>query len=151
IFDGYSPPGKSTVSIMFLCGYQYWKKFESGYRAARKDAYYAEKERIAEILVKRTEESLVPGLSDMIEEYDVATPLTNIRYTGNPEGAIYGYEQSMQNSFLNRLDNRTPVRNLYLASSWGAPGGGLAGTLRSGQQTFRCLIDDWFREQKAGS
>ncbi len=149
IFDGYSPPGKSTVSIMFLCGYQYWKKFEDDYRRARKDDYNAEKERMAEILVKRTEEALIPGLSNMLEEYEVATPLTNIRYTGNPEGAIYGYEQSTANSFLNRLDNRTPVRNLYLASSWGTPGGGICGALRSGQQTFRCLIDDWFREAKA--
>ena len=151
IFEDYSPPGKTTVSIMFLCGYQYWKKYEEDYRRARKDAYNEEKERMAEILVRRTEDLLIPGISDMIEEYEVATPLTNIRYTGNPEGAIYGYEQSTQNSFLNRLDNRTPVRNLYLASSWGTPGGGICGALRAGQQTFRCLIDDWFREAKAAA
>jgi prolycopene isomerase len=106
---------------------------------------------MAEILVKRAEEALIPDLSNMIEEYDVATPLTNIRYTGNPEGAIYGYEQSTQNSFLNRIDNRTPIRHLYLASSWGTPGGGICGALRSGQQTFRCLIDDWFKEARAAA
>lgn len=143
IFDEYSPEGKTTASIMFLCGYQHWKRYEKDYRAGRKDAYNEEKERIASTLVKRIEEALIPGLSDMIEEYEVATPLTNIRYTGNPEGAIYGYEQSIQNSFLNRLENRTPIRNLYLASSWSTPGGGFAGAMRSGQQTFRCLIDDW--------
>ena len=54
---------------MFLSGYQYWKKYEEDYRRARKDAYYADKERMAEILVRRTEETLIPGLSDMIEEF----------------------------------------------------------------------------------
>lgn len=146
IIEDYSPPGRTAVTVMFVCGYQYWKKYEADYRAARKDAYIAEKERIAEIIVKRIDEALVPGIVDMIEELEIATPLTNIRYTGNPEGAIYGYEQSTTNTFMYRIDNRTPIRHLYLASSWGNPGGGFAGALRSGQQTFRCLIDDWARD-----
>jgi prolycopene isomerase len=145
IFPDYSPPGKTTMSIMFLSGYHFWRRFEKDYRAGRKDAYNEEKERIADAIVERVERRLVPGLTDMIEEYEVSTPLTNIRYTGNPEGAIYGYEQSLGNSFMTRLENRTPIRFLYLASSWASPGGGFAGTLRSGQQTFRCLIDDWSR------
>lgn len=75
----------------------------------------------------------------MIEVREAATPLTNWRYTGNTHGAIYGFEQSMENAFMNRIDNRTPIPGLYLAGAWGNPGGGFAGALRSGQMTFEQL------------
>jgi prolycopene isomerase len=79
----------------------------------------------------------------MIEVKDASTPLTNWRFTRNPEGAIYGFEQSMDNAFMNRIDNRTPVKGLYLASAWGNPGGGFAGVLRAGEQTFEKIMEDW--------
>jgi len=140
-----SDEGATALSIMFVCGYPYWKRFEEDYLRSRKDAYIAEKDRIATAIVRRVERDLVPGLSDMIEEIDAATPLTNLRYTGNTEGAIYGFEQSVANSYMNRIENRTPVRFLYLSSAWGMPGGGISGVLRAGQQTFRCLVEDWAR------
>ena len=55
----------------------------------------------------------------MIEVMEVATPLTNIRYTGNPEGAIYGYEQSMDNAYMTRLEQRTPFKGLGLDKARG--------------------------------
>jgi len=71
-----------------------------------------------------------------------ATPLTNIRYTGNPEGAIYGYEQSMDNAYMTRLDQRTPFKGLYLASAWTKPGGGYQPCLGSGADAFKALVKD---------
>ena len=65
------------------------------------------------------------------------------RYTGNTEGAIYGFEQSMENAYMTRIGNETPIKGLYLASAWGNPGGGYAGVLRSGQSTFEKLIESW--------
>ena len=66
---------------------------------------------------------MIPRLSSMIEVKEVATPLTNWRFTHNPGGAIYGFEQSVGNAFMRRISNRTPIRGLYLASAWGYPGG----------------------------
>jgi prolycopene isomerase len=79
----------------------------------------------------------------MIEVREAVTPLTNWRYTRNTEGAIYGFEQSMDNSYMKRIDNRTPINGLYLASAWGNPGGGFGGVLGGGQQTFRKMMEDW--------
>jgi prolycopene isomerase len=79
----------------------------------------------------------------MIEESDAGTPLTNIRFTGNCGGAIYGYEQAMNNTFINRIDNRTPISNLYLASAWSSPGGGFTGAMRSGQKAWRAIVKDF--------
>jgi len=143
LFEGYSRPGTSNLMLLFLCGYEPWRKFEADYRAGRKEAYYKEKARWTDILIKRTEEKVIPGLSSMIEVKEAATPLTNWRFTGNTQGAIYGFEQSMENAFMNRIDNRTPIKGLYLSSAWGSPGGGYAGVLRTGEATFQKMMEDW--------
>ncbi len=143
IFPEYSAPGTSTVMLLFLCGYEPWRKYEKAYRAGEKDAYNREKDRWTDILIKRSEEAVIPNLSAMIEVRESATPLTNWRYTRNSEGAIYGFEQSMNNAFMNRIENRTPIKGLYLAGAWGNPGGGFAGVLRSGQSAFSKILEDW--------
>jgi all-trans-retinol 13,14-reductase len=139
-FPGYSAPGTSTVSLIMLSGYEPWRRFEADYFAGRKDDYNREKERIARILIERAEDLVIPGLSSMIEVMEAATPLTNVRYTGNPEGAIYGYEQSLANAFMNRLPNTTPVGGLYVASAWSNPGGGYQPCLMSGVQAAQALV-----------
>ena len=143
IFKGYSAPGTSTLQLIFLCGYEPWRKFESDYKAGRKAEYQNEKVRWTDILIKRVERDVIPGLSSMIEVKEAATPLTNWRYTGNTEGAIYGFEQSMDNAYMNRIENHTPIKGLYLAGAWGNPGGGYAGAFRSGEKTFQALMEEW--------
>ena len=143
IFDGYSSPGTSTLQLLVLSGYEPWRKFESDYINGHKAAYNREKQRWAKILIERAEKDVIPGLSGMIEVQEAATPLTNRRYTGNTDGAIYGFEQSMDNAFMNRIKTETPVKGLYLASAWGNPGGGYAGAFRAGQSAFQALMKDW--------
>jgi all-trans-retinol 13,14-reductase len=141
-YKGYSNPGTSTVVVMMLSGYEPWRRFEADYFAGRKDAYHKEKDRIAGALVQEAEKWVIPGLGSMIEVMEAATPLTNISYTGNPEGAIYGYEQSMDNAYMTRLDRRTPFKGLYLASAWTRPGGGFQPCLESGADAFKALVKD---------
>jgi prolycopene isomerase len=142
-FDGYSTQGTSTMSIMFVSGYEPWKRFEEDYFKGEKRAYNLEKGRVAQILLDRAEKSLVPGLASMIEVMEVGTPLTNIRYTKNSGGAIYGYEQAMDNSFTRRIENRTPIKGLYLASAWSFPGGGFSGVHTGGRKAFQNLLEDF--------
>ncbi|MGD9138536.1 MAG: NAD(P)/FAD-dependent oxidoreductase, partial [Desulfobacterales bacterium] len=143
IFKGYSSRGTSTLQLLALGGYEPWRKFEADYRAGNKVDYYKEKARWMEILIRRAEKEVIPGLSGMIEVKEAATPLTNWRYTGNTAGAIYGFEQSMDNAYMNRIKNKTPINGLYLASAWGDPGGGYAGVYRGGQSAFLALMKDW--------
>jgi phytoene dehydrogenase-like protein len=142
-FEGYSQPGTSTVSIIMLSGYEPWRRFEADYFAGRKDEYRKEKERIANLLIDEAERHFVPGLKSMIEVIETATPLTNMRYTGNPEGAIYGYEQTVDNAFMNRLQVKTPLKGLYFASAWSSPGGGYEPCLASGATACKALMEDW--------
>ena len=142
-FDGYSTPGTSTMMLLFLCGYEPWRRYEHDYKTGNKTAYYEEKNRWTDILIRRAEKMVVPGLSSLIEVKETATPLTNWRYTGNTEGSIYGFEQSMENAYMTRISNETPIKGLYLAGAWGNPGGGYTGVLRSGQLTFDKLMESW--------
>jgi prolycopene isomerase len=146
LYSGYSKPGKSTVKISMKCGYDPWRKFEVDYFAGRKDVYQKEKDRIANILIGRVEARVIPGLKSMIEVMDAATPLTLLRYTKNPEGAAMGYISSMDNFWIHRIKNRTPIKGLYLASAWGNPGGGISQVIRGGQSAFKDLMQDWGRK-----
>jgi all-trans-retinol 13,14-reductase len=142
IYKDYSPPGTTVLSIVFTCGFEPWKAFEKDYWAGRKAEYLAKKNQIAQTLIRRVERELLPDLSGMIAVQEAATPLTNSRYTLNTNGAIYGFEQSLDNAFMNRISNRAPVKGLYLAGAWGEPGGGYSGVLISGKKTFGILLQD---------
>jgi len=119
-----------------LQGYDHWAPFERDYFAGRKAAYRREKERMAAILIERAERALLPGLSKAIEVKEIGTPLTNKRYTGKFQGAIYGWDQTVDNSGDRRIGHSTPVKNLYLAGAWSRPGHGYGGVIQRGLECF---------------
>ena len=143
LYPGYSPPGKNTLNIILLQGYDHWKKYEADYFKDEKTAYRNEKERMADILIKQVEKTLLPGLSKTIEVKEIGTPLTNVRYTGNYRGAIYGWDQTLDNSGINRLPHNTPIKNLYLAGAWTRPGHGYGGVIWSGLECFGEIMSNW--------
>ncbi len=143
LYPDYSPKGKNTISLITLQGFSHWEKYEADYRQGRKDAYRAEKERIADILIRRAEERLLPGLSKAIEIREIGTPLTNTRYTGNYRGSIYGWDQTLDNSGMRRMGHATPIANLYLSGAWTRPGGGYSAVLMSGVQCFQEATRNW--------
>jgi all-trans-retinol 13,14-reductase len=138
---GYSKAGTSTLVLVCNSGFEFWRKFESDYISGNKNKYNKEKKRIADLLIKRAEK-ILPGLSHHIDTMVTATPLTNMTFTKNREGAIYGFEQSLDNAYMKRIDNRTPVQGLYVSSAWGNPGGGYTGVLRAGRDASRMIISD---------
>jgi prolycopene isomerase len=143
IYPGYSPAGKNTVSIMTLQGYGHWERFEADYRAGRKQEYRKEKERMAEVLIRRAEKVLLPGLSAAIEVKEIGTPLTNVRYTGHHRGAVYGWDQTVNNSGSTRVGHGTPIKNLYLAGAWSKPGHGYGAVIWSGLECFGEIMRAW--------
>lgn len=143
IYRGYSPTGKNTVNIMTLQGYAPWEPYEADYLAGRKEAYRQAKERIAAVLVRKAEERLLPGLAAAIEVMEIGTPLTNLRYTGHYRGAVYGWDQTLNNSGARRVGHATPVPNLYLAGAWSRPGHGYAAVMMSGLECFAEVAGRW--------
>jgi phytoene dehydrogenase-like protein len=143
IYHGYSPEGKNTVSLLTLQGYGPWEKFEKDYAEGNKEEYRKEKERMADILIQRVEKALLPGLSKSIEVRDASTPLTVVRYTGHHRGAIYGWDQTVNNSGNVRVGHGTPIKNLYLAGAWSRPGHGYGAVIPSGLECFSEIMKTW--------
>jgi hypothetical protein len=96
------------------------------------------KKAATEILLDRTEK-LIPGLRKSIKYIEVATPITNWRYSRNIGGAIYGTDQTVENSNMGRLSAQTPIKNLFLAGAW-TFGGGMSAAMLSGRDTSRMVI-----------
>lgn len=143
IYDGYSPKGKNTINLMILQGYDHWKKYEEDYQKGNKAEYKKEKERMADILIEKTEKALLPGLREAIEVKEIGTPLTNVRYTRNYRGAIYGWDQTLDNSGPSRLPHKTPIKNLFLSGAWTSPGHGYGAVIPSGLECFAVIMKEW--------
>jgi phytoene dehydrogenase-like protein len=79
-----------------------------------------------------------PKIAHHLEEVEVGTPLTHMRYLGHPGGAIYGFDQYAKDSYFFE-DRRSPVQGLYFAGSWVAPGG-YQTTLQSGVSAARAIL-----------
>ncbi len=143
LYEGYSPKGKNTVNIITLQGYDHWEQFESDYFAGNKKAYRAEKERMADVLIGQAEKTIMPGLSKAVQVKEIGTPLTNLRYTGNHRGAVYGFDQTLDNSGMQRVPHDTPIKNLFLAGAWTRPGHGYTAVIWSGLECFGEIMRAW--------
>jgi len=127
-----APPGKHVVIIMTMAPY-----YLSG------KSWREEKERFATQLIAKAEK-LIPGLSQHVVVQDAATPLTYERYTLNSLGAAMGWAFSPQ-MFLKRLEQKTPIPNLYLAGQWTMPGGGVPAVAISGLRAARMILGEQVR------
>jgi all-trans-retinol 13,14-reductase len=138
--DNIQKKGKFFMRLTQLHGYEYWRKYENNYSAGNKNDYKKEKERMAKILIERVEK-VIPGFSKHIEVIEVATPLTLKRYTGNQNGAVMGFANTAdQGSPMDRMSQKTPIKNLYLSSAWTFPGGGQIAVILCGYRLGRHLV-----------
>ncbi|MBV7562721.1 NAD(P)/FAD-dependent oxidoreductase [Pseudomonas sp. sia0905] len=125
-----APPGKSQVVLVCLQYGDVWK-------SVKPEDYAQTKYAFAEKLIALIEK-VYPKVRQYIEEVEVATPLTMMRYLNTPGGAIYGFQQSAQDSSLlrERLD---AVPGLYTAGSWTTMGG-FQPTYMAGESTARAVL-----------
>ena len=130
-----APEGKGTMMIFVAAELDYadrWKT-ETGPNGEmiRGDAYKAFKKSYADILLKRVEEQLVPGLRDHIEMCNIATPVTFQRYTKNHGGSMMGARPGMKNMRAKVAGYHTHIPNLYISGHWAEYGGGVPPTVRA--------------------
>jgi len=130
----FSPPGTCVVSLTTMGYGDVWLDLSP-------ERYVEAKNTLAGRLIEMADK-VAPGLKDHIEEVEVATPLTHMRYTGNAYGAVYGYENSPVEGTVLRLPNRGPLRGLYLAGAWVRVGGGFQPCIDSGRTAAENILED---------
>lgn len=75
---------------------------------------------------------LHPELERRVAADRLLTPLELAEWSGDPEGSLFGWEPTPEQSGTRRLEARTPVDGLLLTGAWTQPGAGYGGTLLSG-------------------
>jgi phytoene dehydrogenase-like protein len=96
-----------------------------------------EKYRVADNML-RVVEMAYPDVRKHIEEFEVATPLTFMRYLGHPRGSIYGFDHFIKDSDL-FVPSVPHIKGLFGVGGWF----GLCGfqpTLESGVRAARAIL-----------
>jgi len=126
-----APKGKTTIVLRYDSPWKLWEDInENKYRDEKlqiqKDATtFLEKE--------------YPGISAFIEVIDVATPKTDVRYTGVKDGAYEGFMPSKENMMKSLKMQLPGLRNFYMAGQWLFPGGGLPPSAQTGKWAVQLI------------
>jgi phytoene dehydrogenase-like protein len=133
-FDpSFAPEGKTVLEVMFESDFAYWQELSQD--TAR---YKAEKEKIAVAVVAALNKRF-PGLSNQLEMWDMATPMTFYRRTGNWQGSYEGFLMTPQNMMLQMKKTLPGLDNFYMVGQWVMPGGGLPTGLMTGNHVVQVL------------
>jgi phytoene dehydrogenase-like protein len=117
-------PERATLSIVGGTDSSQWLALEG-------DAYRQAKAETAEDMLRKVER-VFPGLREHVMFSELATPRTMRRYTGNPSGAIMGFECAAGGHRKILAAGRIPVRRLALASAWTDRLGGFMQCVKAG-------------------
>jgi prolycopene isomerase len=131
-----APEGQGTLTLYMPAMMDYennWNtsKDEDG-NYVRGEEYRKLKNEIAEIIISRVEEKIAPGLRSHILFYEVATPVTHWRYTGNKNGTMMGAKPGRENMQNKIAHYQTPIKNLLLGGHWAELGGGVPIAAKAG-------------------
>ncbi len=126
----FSPKGACQGALISLAYSDPWLKIPP-------TQYFEEKYKFAEKMLSVLYQ-VFPDCRNHIEEIEVGTPLTHMRYLGHPGGAIYGFDQWTKDSEL-FLEKRSPIKGLYHAGAW-IGSGGFQPTLMSGASAAKAVI-----------
>ena len=145
-----APEGQGTLTLYMPAMMDYknnWhtEKDEHG-NYMRGEEYIKLKNEIAEIIISRVEEKVAPGLRSHILFYEIATPVTHWRYTGNKNGTMMGAKPGRANMQNKIAHYQTPVKNLLLGGHWAELGGGVPIAAKAGANAALLILKKENRE-----
>ena len=126
-----APEGKTTIILRFDSPWKLWENMDA-------KEYKAEKLQIQKDATTYLEKEY-PGISEFIEVIDVATPKTDVRYTGVKDGAYEGFMPSKNNMMKSLKMQLSGLQNFYMAGQWLFPGGGLPPSAQTGKWAVQLI------------
>lgn len=139
-----APEGQGTLTIFMPAFMNFQNNWHTDLdlngNYLRNEAYNKLKNDIADILLQRVEQLVAPGLREHILFYDVATPVTHWRYTGNKNGTMMGAKPGRENMQNKIAHYHTPVKNLYLGGHWAELGGGVPIAVKAGTNASLLIL-----------
>lgn len=126
--------GKTVVTILVPSVYEFWENL----RVNNPHRYGVEKDRLAREVIGILDNRF-PGFASWVETFDVATPATWARYTGNWQASFEGWlptPRMLSTKFPKTLPG---LNNFYMAGQWVQPGGGLPPAALSGRHVTQLI------------
>jgi all-trans-retinol 13,14-reductase len=106
-------PGRSTLSLVCLAPYEWFKRWEGTTWRKRGPEYEDFKARLSERMLASLFQHL-PHLRGKVAYQELSTPLSTRHFSNHTRGAIYGLEHSPARFRQRWLRPALPVRNLFL-------------------------------------
>ena len=125
-----SPEGTSVCTFTYLFSKDVWD--------VSPEEYFRMKTELEARSIRLFRERYGVDLRPYIEEAEVSTPLTNARYVGTPEGAVYGYHIGGWDNMLARKmteEKEYPVKGIFPIGGAMAGGLGYCMVWASGEDT----------------
>ncbi len=125
---------KKDTTILVLSGFIFGDGFE---KMLKKGNYFEIKEELAESLISTFESFSHLSIRDTIEEIEIATPVTFARYTGHPNGSIYGYLAKGYDNLLPKIfseEEELRISGLRFCGCYGASLSDSASTYLNGEE-----------------
>lgn len=126
-------PGKSTIEMITLAPYDWFKKWENERWKHRGEDYEAYKEELSQRLLKELYKQF-PQLEGKIDYYELSTPLSTKHFVHYDKGEIYGLDHTPARFRMKELRPKTPIKNYYLTGQ-DIVTVGIGGALMSGVLT----------------
>jgi len=111
----------------------YWEPFSRD-----EPLYQSEKEHVIDQVVAMIDRRF-PGMSDLIEMRDMATPLTYVRYTGNWQGSHQGWMITPKTGLMQIKNSLPHLKNFFMAGQWAFAGGGVPSAALSARNVVQVL------------
>ncbi|MGP4002414.1 phytoene desaturase family protein [Streptomyces sp. 8N706] len=164
-----SPQETTVVYATYFCDIAPWRALNQGPEQAsrlrrgeelhtlpvrRGRDYYTAKRRVRNVLT-RFLDARFPGMADAIAVRDVSSPLTQVRYTGNYDGTVLGWQPFVESgetleALVKKHGPGLPgLENFYLSGVW-ATTGGLIRAAAAGRHVMQFICRDDGRTFTAG-
>ena len=137
-------PNKTTVEIITLAPYEWYKQWADKKWKKRGAEYDALKEKFSQRLLEALYKKH-PGLRGKIDYYELSTPLSTQHFANYQYGELYGIDHTTARYTQRFLKPRTPVKNLFLTgqdiTSCGVGGALVAGMITASAITGKNLMN----------
>lgn len=131
-------PGRSTMEVITLAPYDWFKKWEDKPWLKRGEDYDALKKKMTDRLLEVVYRH-VPNVKNKIDYCELSTPLSTRHFCGYQHGEIYGIDHVPERFAASWLRPQTPIKNLYLTGQ-DITTDGIAGALMSGVLTSSVIL-----------
>jgi all-trans-retinol 13,14-reductase len=107
---------RHTAEVIIYADYNYFAKWQGQIWKKREVDYYKLKEKIADKIIDFVE-VYYPDFKDLIEYYELATPLTVEYFITSDKGSLYGIPSVPERFSQKWISAKTPIKNLYLTGT----------------------------------